>query len=166
MGKRGGQLSNYSKATGTSKGVITSKLLRDNPIVTNPAMLINRQIFNLGKRLLDFLPKMANHLSIAKAKQIEDPSARLLKYSLTLDNKIFSMILLGHDKSSEEKGKYCSFICEELGASWAQFSKNLIMFGWENGTVNILKIAEILIYLGAPEMYVMENEVIHGNIEN
>ena len=153
MGKfNGGAVPNYTKAQGTNKGIYSSKLLRNNPIITNPGILINRKILDIGKRLLDFLPKMADHLSVKNARPLEDPSHRIMKYGVTIDNKIHSMIFLAHDKSIEEKRNYCSFIREELGASWSQYSENLLMFGWERGNTNLLKIAEMLVYMGAPEL--------------
>jgi len=143
---------NYIKPNNGKYGIFSSKRLIDNPIITNPSFLIDRKIYSTGEKLVDFLPKMANHLSVRNSFPIEDPSARLFMYSLTENNKIYSLALLAHDKTPKEKSKYCSFAREDLKASWANSTQNLIFFGWEVGTMDILKIAEFIIYMGAPEM--------------
>lgn len=127
-------------------------------VVTNPAFLISKQIYNIGERLIDFLPKFSEHLSLDGYKKVDDPTERLFSYSITDDNKIYSISLLIHDKLPEEKSRYSSYIRETLGCSWVKTGKNILTFGWNNGTTSILKIAEIIIYLGQPEMYVIEKK--------
>jgi hypothetical protein len=81
---------NYFKYEHNDK--LTVKQKKQAGIISNPGFLVSRKIYDIGEKLLDFIPKLANHLSVNGAKRIEDPSERLLKYSITLNNKIHSCI--------------------------------------------------------------------------
>ena len=126
---------------------------KHNPVLDNPALEINRKIKDIGERLLDFLPKMAKALSVPYAKKTQDASARLIGYSTTEKNKFESVTILAHDLSIERKVKWLHWAQSELSVHGANVSDNLIHLHWANGYSNILGIAELITFMGPPEMF-------------
>jgi len=149
---QGNKLYNYTKQSRYNRDIIPSTLLRNNPIVTSPGHLINRGIDDIGEKLIDFLPKMSEHFKVKGSVGMPDASARLLHYSLTEDNKFHTITLLAHDKTDKEKSSFRKFIKEELNPTLVDITTNLVQFVWERGTTNIMGIAEVISYFGAPRM--------------
>jgi len=149
---RGNKQYNYTKQSRYQRDIMSSSSLKYNPVITSPGHLINRNIFDIGERLIDFLPKISEHFSVTGARALPDASARLFHYAITDENKFCIITLLMHDIPYEQKLRYKKYLIEELNPSLIDISINLMTLTWERGTTNLLGIAEIICYLGAPQM--------------
>jgi len=125
----------------------------NTPIISNPYFLIDNKIHDIGERLLDFIPKMIKHFMKSKGVgKLIDPSPRVFQYAVLQDvNKFYEIALVTCDIDPNRLFKIKKFISEELNTTQIQISNNFMWIHWDNGYDNILKIAEIVLYLGTPE---------------
>lgn len=144
------KLSNYAKRNINSKAII------DNPIITNPLNLIDKSIVNVGEQLIDFLPKIENHFSKRSAFKIKNSIYRIFEIGIDEQNKIYSISLLINDKSDNDLINIKQFIRDEYNKVKVTSSKNILDIVWENSTVDLLKLSEIIIYLGNYELCTKE----------